>query len=400
LAKFFPERLLITALAGHKDAEALAFQAALFRPGLVAVAGDEERRALSGHLKIMEPGQRPQIEIGEKGLDMVAAESGAEAVLSAISGAAGLKPTYAAAKKGLKIALANKESLVMAGDILMPLIGDKLSPVDSEHSAIFQALGGRLRGEGLRRIVLTASGGPFRGWDLKRLKAVTREKALKHPTWSMGPKITIDSATLMNKGLEVIEAHHLFGLSYDQIDVAVQPSSVVHSIAEFSDGSQLAQMGPADMRLAIAYALSHPDRWPLLEAGDPLRDPLLDSFFEKEEFLLRKAKIGDFSNYLPFELKEPVTFEAPDRKAFPCLALAEAAGRAGGTAPSILNGANEAAVEAFLADKLPFLKIAEVVAWCLDLLPAGPLNDLEGALAADAEARALAKAKIESLRKG
>jgi 1-deoxy-D-xylulose-5-phosphate reductoisomerase len=261
-------------------------------------------------------------------------------------------------------------------------------------------LGGRLRAEGLRRVILTASGGPFRGWDLKRLKTVTPELALRHPTWSMGPKITIDSATLMNKGLEVIEAHHLFGLSYDDIEVTVQPSSVVHSIAEFVDGSQLAQMGPADMRLAIAYALSHPSRWPLLEAGDPLRDPPEDSFFEKDEFLMRKAKIGDFSGYRPFALKDPVTFEAPDRKAFPCLALAEAAGRRGGTAPSILNGANEVAVEAFLAGQLPFLKIAEVVAWCLDMLPAGPLNDVEGALVADAEAKSLAKAKIESLRKG
>jgi 1-deoxy-D-xylulose-5-phosphate reductoisomerase len=223
------------------------------------------------------------------------------------------------------------------------------------------------------------------------MASATPEMALAHPTWSMGPKISCDSATLMNKGLEVIEAHHIFGTPYDRIEVVVQPGSAIHSIAEFEDGGQLAQMGPADMRLAIAYALSHPGRWPLARLRDrPGPGP-------EEEAALRAAGLAGFGSYLPVEPAGPLCFERPDREAFPALALAEAAGRRGGTAPAALNGANEAAVAAFLSRRLPFTAIAEVVDWCLQRLGAKPLDSIEDAFSADAEARALAESRVRSL---
>jgi 1-deoxy-D-xylulose-5-phosphate reductoisomerase len=308
--------------------------------------------------------------IGEEGLSTVAADSGADAVVSAVVGAIGIIPAMAVLARGLKLCLANKESLVLGGEILMDLAGDHLAPVDSEHSAIFQVLGGKLSHPALDRLILTASGGPFRGQNLVDLKKVTRESALRHPTWSMGPKITCDSATMMNKGLEVIEAHHLFGLSYDQIDVLVHPGSHVHSLAGFKDGSILAQLGPADMRLAISYALSHPDRWPLLDQGETN---------------------NDFANFKAPAIPNNLTFEEPDRKVFKALALAEAAGRVGGTAPAILNAANEVAVEAFLSGRISFIGIVDLVENVLSVLPAPPLRSLHEALYADAQARKTAK---------
>lgn len=390
LARYLPERLKISALAAKSNVELLAAQVRLFNPSLVSVHGEDDRQRL---FELLRPGEAPQVEIGAEGLDLVAAASGADTVLSAIVGAAGLAPTWAAAKAGLKVALANKESLVLAGELLMPVLKGKVAPVDSEHSAIFQALGGRLGPGSLRRVILTASGGPFRGWGIEKLEKATPEMALKHPTWAMGPKISVDSATLMNKGLEIIEAHHLFGLDYDDIEVVVQPGSVIHSLAEFEDGSQLAQLGPADMRLAIAYALSHPDRWPLLRIKD--RPPKRDG----SEMVREAAGLADFSRFKPFELSGSIPFEKPDLRNFPCLSLAEAAGRTGGTAPAVLNGANEAAVEAFLAGRLPFMKIAEVVGWCLDHLAPTALRSIEDALAVDAEARSLAKARIRTIGK-
>jgi 1-deoxy-D-xylulose-5-phosphate reductoisomerase len=348
--------------------ELLASQIRQHAPAAVSVGSPALRERLRDLLGRRSGG--PEILAGQEGLCRLAAESGAGTVVSAVVGAAGLRPTWAALAKGLRVALANKESLVLAGEPLMALAEGRLSPVDSEHSAIFQALGGRLRDEGLRRLVLTASGGPFRGWRSKDLEKVTPAMALAHPTWRMGPKISCDSATMMNKGLEAIEAHHLFGLGYDQIEVLVHPSSYVHSMAVFRDGSVMAQMGPQDMRLAIAYALSSPERWPLAD--------------------LARADPG-FTAFAGAPVPPALLFEPPDRRVFKALALAEAAGRAGGTAPAILNGANEVAVAAFLGGRLSFTGIAGLVEATLAAIPAGSLGSLADALAADAEARRVAE---------
>jgi 1-deoxy-D-xylulose-5-phosphate reductoisomerase len=269
-------------------------------------------------------------------------------------------------KSQKKVALANKESLVMAGDLLKAPDRKLISPVDSEHSAIFQALHGSLDAGELCRLILTASGGPFRGYTLAKLKTVTREEALGHPSWSMGPKITIDSATMLNKGFEVIEAHHLFQVPYEKISVKVHPQSIVHSLIEYPDGSMLAQLGPTDMRLAIAYALTHPLRLPLLES------PLVE-------------------DYKALELSGNLSFEEPDRKVFRALALAEEAGARGGTHPAVLNAAGEVAVSAFLSNRIPFYKITETLEECLNHIPFHPLNTIDDALLADKETRIYAE---------
>ncbi|MDR1677958.1 MAG: 1-deoxy-D-xylulose-5-phosphate reductoisomerase [Deltaproteobacteria bacterium] len=372
LAQAFPEYIAVAALAARSSVTALDRQIRLFKPSLVAVGDDNNRQKLCELLSDFP--DRPEIMIGEEGLYSAAAQSGADTVLSALVGAAGLKPTWSALKEGLKVCLANKESLVLGGELLMKLAGHRLAPVDSEHSAIFQALGGKLSHPDLDRLILTASGGPFRGYTLEALKKVTKEEALKHPTWSMGPKITCDSATMMNKGLEVIEAHHLFGLDYSRIEVLVHPKSYIHSLVGFKDGSILAQMGPTDMRLAIAYALSHPRRWPLLEKAET---------------------VADFKNFRDRTIPEKLFFEEPDRKVFKALALAEAAGRAGGTAPAVLNAANEVAVEAFLAGRISFTDIADLVERTLSAIPTERLTDLTEALAADAKARQTASNFLE-----
>jgi 1-deoxy-D-xylulose-5-phosphate reductoisomerase len=324
---------------------------------------------------------------GSSGLDALASERGVEhaqvggdltslldmaepdVVLNAVVGFAGLPATLWALERGLTLALANKESLVAAGEIALEARergGGLLLPVDSEHSAVFQCLEGRHL-DSVDSIVLTASGGPFRGRTSEQLADVTRADALAHPTWNMGPKITIDSATLANKGLELIEAHFLFGLPYEQIEVVVQPTSVVHAIVRFRDGASLAHLGYPDMRVPISYALTYPER-----AATPI-DGL------------------DFVNGLTLE------FEAPDVETFPMLALARKAGESGGTHPCAYNAANEVAVAGFLAGRLPFLGIAGVVEDTLATVGGAPASDLEELIEADGEARRLAEQAVGAL---
>jgi 1-deoxy-D-xylulose-5-phosphate reductoisomerase len=295
------------------------------------------------------------------------AESGADLVLNAIVGSAGLGPTIVALSEGIDVALANKESLVVGGELVMALseaTGARLIPVDSEHSALHQLIEGQPPGT-VDRLVLTASGGPFRGRSRADLADVTVEEALRHPTWAMGGKITIDSATLMNKGLEVIEAHHLFGTPYDRIDVVVHPQSIVHALVNLCDGASLAHMGHPDMRVPIAYALHHPDR-----VDVPVRT-------------LDLAQLGS------------LTFEPVDEDAFPCLRLARDAAVTGGTAPCILNAANEVAVHAFLAGRLSFMGIPEVIETALERVPARRVHSFEDLFDADARAREVA-ASVEA----
>ena len=359
-----PDRYRVVALAAGRRIEKLAGQVQAFRPECVSVgdaAGAEALRAALGP----ELASRVEIACGEEGLLAVATHP-SDLVVSGLVGAAGLTPTLAAIEAGRDVALANKEVLVMAGALVLRAVRRRqvaLLPVDSEHSAIFQALAGQRR-EDLARIILTASGGPFRTWSAEQIAAATIEEALAHPNWDMGPKITIDSASLMNKGLEVIEARWLFDVGPDQIDVVVHPQSIVHSLVELRDTSVLAQLGLPDMRVPIAVALAHPERL-------PLDIPRLDL-----------AKV------------ERLDFESPDRARFPCLDLAFAALRGDEAAPAVLNAANEIAVAAFLAGQIGFPAIADTNAAVLEAhLSASrgdPLRDLDDARAADAWARARA----------
>jgi 1-deoxy-D-xylulose-5-phosphate reductoisomerase len=298
---------------------------------------------------------------GAEGLVELITETDCDLVLNALVGSAGLGPTVAALGEGIDLALANKESLVVGGELVMALAeatGAQLLPVDSEHSALFQLIAGERPGT-VDRLVLTASGGPFRGRT--DLDGVTREEALAHPTWDMGGKITIDSATLMNKGLELIEAHHLFGLPYESIDVVVHPQSIVHALVHLNDGASLAHLGYPDMRVPISYALNYPDR-----ADVPVRT-------------LDLVELG------------ALTFEKPDLDSFPCLRLAREAAEAGGTAPCVLNAANEVAVHAFLAGDLSFTGIARVIESTLSELPALPVRHFSDLYAADTQAREVAR---------
>jgi 1-deoxy-D-xylulose-5-phosphate reductoisomerase len=304
---------------------------------------------------------------GPDGLVRLVAESGADLVLNAIVGSAGLGPTIVALTEGIDVALANKESLVVGGELVTALAeatGAQLLPIDSEHTAMHHLLTGEPPGV-VERLVITASGGPFRGRTREELANVTVAQALEHPTWTMGGKITIDSATLMNKGLEVMEAHHLFGTPYDRIDVVVHPQSIVHALVQLCDGSTKAHLGYPDMRVAIAYALHHPER-----ADLPI--PALD--------LVQLGKLE---------------FAAPDLDAFPCLRLAREAAAAGGTAPCALNAANEVAVHAFLNGRLGFTGIPAVIESVLDTLGAARVHDFEALYVTDSEARALAGELIE-----
>jgi 1-deoxy-D-xylulose-5-phosphate reductoisomerase len=299
---------------------------------------------------------------GAEGLVRLVLESDADLVLNALVGSAGLGPTVATLGEGIDLALANKESLVVGGELVMQLAeatGAKVIPVDSEHSALFQLIDGEAPGT-VTKLVLTASGGPFRGRGRAELESVTVDEALQHPTWDMGGKITIDSATLMNKGLELIEAHHLFGTPYEDIDVVVHPQSIVHSYVLLNDGAALAHLGHPDMRVPISWALHHPERMDV-----PVRP-------------LDLAEVG------------ALTFEPVDVEAFPCLRLAREAAVAGGTAPCILNAANEIAVHAFLEGRLGFLGIAEVIEATLERLPAAPIRAFESLYDADREARSVA----------
>jgi len=354
-----PQLFRVAALAAHRKVDELVALCARFSPDLAVIADAAFEQSLRD--KIQSAGLGTRVASGNEGL-REAATSG-ETVVAAIVGAAGLDSTLAAARAGKRVLLANKEAVVMAGALLLEALrhgGGELIPIDSEHNAIFQCLpGGRpdLAGAGVRRILLTASGGPFRGRTRAQLAAITPEQACAHPNWVMGRKISVDSATLMNKGLEVIEAHWLFGATPAQIEVVVHGESIVHSLVEYVDGSVLAQLGNPDMRTALAHALAWPER---IEAGVATLDLM---------------KIGQLH------------FEAPDRQTFRCLDLAYQALAAGGTAPTILNAANEIAVGAFLERTLPFLAISELIESTLTAVPSVPVDSIETLIHADLTAR-------------
>ena len=329
----YPDQFRIVGLAAGNNVEMLAAQVGQFQPSIVAIRAEEKLPALKAAIAHIDP--QPIILAGEAGIVEVARYGDAETVVTGIVGCAGLLPTIAAIEAGKDIALANKETLIAGGPVVLPLVekhGVKLLPADSEHSAIFQCLQGVPPG-GLRRILLTASGGAFRDWDTAKLAEVTVADALKHPNWSMGRKITVDSASLMNKGLEVIEAHYLFGVDYDRIDIVIHPQSIIHSLIELQDTSVLAQLGWPDMRLPLLYALSWPDR--IYTDWQPLD----------------LVKSGD------------LTFREPDGQKYPCMELAYTAGRAGGSMPAVLNAANEQAVALFLEEKIKFLDIPRCIEW-------------------------------------
>ncbi|WP_373528764.1 1-deoxy-D-xylulose-5-phosphate reductoisomerase [Nostoc sp.] len=355
----YPDQFRIVGLAAGGNVEMLAAQIRQFRPKIAAICSEEKLPALKEAIIGLDP--QPILLAGEAGVIEVARYGDAQTVVTGIVGCAGLLPTIAAIEAGKDIALANKETLIAGAPVVLPLIekhGVKLLPADSEHSAIFQCLQGVPKG-GLRKILLTASGGAFRDWDVEKLADVTVADALKHPNWSMGRKITVDSATLMNKGLEVIEAHFLFGLDYDDIEIVIHPQSIIHSLIELQDTSVLAQLGWPDMRLPLLYALSWPDRiytdWQRLDL----------------------VKAGN------------LTFREPDHQKYPCMQLAYAVGKAGGSMPAVLNAANEQAVALFLSEKIRFLDIPR----CIESVCDRHQNDncanpsLDDILAADKWAR-------------
>ncbi|HEX6834690.1 MAG TPA: 1-deoxy-D-xylulose-5-phosphate reductoisomerase [Rudaea sp.] len=357
-----PDRFRVAALAAHRKVDELAALCRRFEPDLAVIADPVLEPALRAKLA----GSRTRIASGANGLREAASAAGIDTVIAAIVGAAGLESTLAAARSGKRLLLANKEAVVMAGALLLDALrdgGGELIPIDSEHNAIFQCLpptqrdGVRGLDAGVRRVLLTASGGPFRGRTRADLASITPDQACAHPNWSMGRKISVDSATLMNKGLEVIEAHWLFGARADQIEVVVHPESIVHSLVEYVDGSVLAQLGNPDMRTALAHALAWPQR---VDAGVGALD------------LLRAG---------------PLRFEAPDRDTFRCLDLAYRVLAEGGTAPTILNAANEVAVAAFLDGTLPFLAIPELIEGTLLKVASTPAKDLETLVYADLTAR-------------
>ncbi len=368
-----PERFRVVALTANRNAERLAEQCRRYRPAFAAMADESAASDLRGLLRDL-PGA-PEVLSGVDGLEQVAALPEADQVMAAIVGAAGLRPTLAAARAGKRVLLANKESLVMAGALFMGAVaesGAELLPIDSEHNAIFQCLpsgfGAGLAQVGVERILLTASGGPFRDWPAERLAAVTPEQACAHPVWSMGRKISVDSATLMNKGLEVIEACWLFGTGPERIEVVVHPQSMIHSLVQYRDGSVLAELGNPDMRTPIAHAMAWPDR---LDSGVAPLDLI---------------GIGRLE------------FQAPDPERFPCLRLAFEAARTRGSAPLALNAANEVAVAAFLAGRLGFPGIARVVDGVLQSLPVEPVEgrDLDTLVELDVRARAKAEQLVAS----
>jgi len=363
-----PERFQVAALTAGRNLDLLEEQVRIFRPMLVAVSNAAD----AGTLKARLGADAPRILAGREGLVACAADSGAQLVVSAIVGAAGLEPTLAAIEAGIDVALANKETLVAAGNLVMAAVEKRsvnLFPVDSEHSAIFQSLAGQ-RKDDVRRLILTASGGPFRDRTAAELECVTPADALAHPNWTMGRKITVDSATMMNKGLEVIEAHWLFDLPAEKIAVHIHPESIVHSMVEYVDGAVIAQLGIPDMKTPIALALSWPERL-------PLDLPPLD--------LCRLGRLH---------------FSEPDNTRFPCLALAYRALHLGGTAPTVLNAANEVAVEAFLDGRLGFTAIPKLITAVLDHCPVLPADSLAAVLSADATARDAARGLTTTLSGG
>ncbi len=351
-----PLEFTVMGLAAGRNVELLAAQIRQFRPRVVSVQDEEAAARLR---ELLPADKNPELLAGPKGAAAVATAPGADLVVSAMVGAAGLEPTLAAIEAGIPVALANKETLVAAGPLVMAAArktGVPLLPVDSEHSALMQAMEGQRR-EDVKKLWLTASGGPFRSWPAEKLARVTPAQALRHPNWDMGAKITIDSATMMNKALEVIEASVLFALPVDRIGVYIHPQSIIHSLVEFVDGSVIAQLGVPDMRLPIAYALTYPRRLPL--SGPPL-------------------DLGQIAQ---------LTFEEPDLERFPSLSLGYEAARAGGTMPAVLNAANEVAVAAFLAERLSYRGIPRVVAATMEAHAPESLHSLEQVLGVNRWAR-------------
>lgn len=369
-----PDRFEVVALTGNSRVDVLYEQCLQHRPRYAVVGFDQDVAGLTARLRAA--GVQTEVLAGPQALEFVAALPEIDAVMAAIVGAAGLQPTLAAVRAGKQILLANKEVLVMAGALFMAEVkahGAALLPIDSEHNAVFQSLPANYLGEpagaGVSHILLTASGGPFRTTPLDRLKTVTPDEACAHPNWSMGRKISVDSATMMNKGLEVIEAHWLFNVAPEQIEVVVHPQSVIHSLVQYVDGSVVAELGNPDMRTPIAHALAWPER---IAAGvAPLDLPAIAQ----------------------------LNFEQPDFERFPCLALAFRALRAGGNAAAVLNAANEVAVAAFLDGCLPFLGIAEVISATMDVIPVEDMPDLAAILAVDAQARSVATEQVARWRK-
>ncbi len=384
IAEEFPEQFRVVALTAGRNLPLLVEQIQRHEPELVALADDSLLPELRQRLKHLagdqKPAREPQLVGGAEGLNIAASWETADLVVTGIVGCAGLLPTLAAIRAGKDLALANKETLIAAGPVVLPELkksGSRLLPADSEHSAIFQCLQGTPWAEnarlstgvptpGLRRIQLTASGGAFRDWDAKALERATVADATSHPNWSMGRKITVDSATLMNKGLEVIEAHYLFGLDYDHIEIVIHPQSIIHSMIELADSSVLAQLGWPDMKLPILYCLSWPSRletpWPRLDL----------------------TQVGQ------------LTFRSPDTAKYPCMELAYAAGRAGGTMPAVLNAANEEAVAQFLEERIHFLDIPDVIEATCDKHKQDLINhpQLDDVLAVDQWARTTVRDKV------
>jgi 1-deoxy-D-xylulose-5-phosphate reductoisomerase len=357
------EELELVGLSAERSWEALVEQARVHGVGRIALV---DERAAARAAEVWTDGE---VLSGPEGLVRLVVESGADLVLNALVGSAGLGPTVATLGEGIDLALANKESLVVGGELVVALAeatGAQIVPVDSEHTALHQLLAGQSPGA-VERLTITASGGPFRGKTHEELKDVTVKQALNHPTWAMGGKITIDSATLMNKGLELMEAHHLFGTPYDRIDVVVHPQSLVHGLVQMADGAMLAHLGPPDMRIAISYAL---------HGGESVELPITP---------LDLAAVGE------------LTFEPVDLDAFPCLRLAREAALAGGTAPCVLNAANEIAVHAFLEGHLHFNGIPEVIDRTLSELPVAPVRAFESLYEADRAARTVAGEVVAAL---
>lgn len=362
-----PQTMRASILAAGRNVDALIALCVIHHPDHAVIADQGLYRALVDGLQ--HAGLRTQAHAGDEAIATLAASDACDTVVAAIVGAAGLPSTLAAARAGKRLLLANKESLVVAGTLVMATAaasGCEIIPIDSEHNAIFQCLRSRdaSADAGVRSIILTASGGPFRGWNTQQLSQVTPAQAVAHPKWSMGPKISVDSATLMNKGLEVIEAHHLFGVESQRIQVAVHPQSLVHSLVEFVDGSVLAQLGLPDMRTTLAVGLGWPHR---IDSGVGALD------------LLTHGRLD---------------FEAPDRTAFPCLDLAWQAMDAGGIATAVLNAANEIAVDAFLESRIGFCDIPVVVRETLDHITDGESDSIDALLDADARARAAARQSL------
>lgn len=366
-----PERFRIFALSGHSQTAKLAEQCLVFRPQYAVTANEAQAAELRTHLAAA--GCQTEVLHGEQALCDIAAAPETDGVMAAIVGAAGLPPTLAAARAGKTIYLANKETLVVSGSLFMQTAAQsdaRILPVDSEHNAIYQVLPpgkGWLKHNGVQSIILTASGGPFLHTDLADFPAITPEQAVKHPNWQMGRKISVDSATMMNKGLELIEAHWLFNCPPDKLETVIHPQSVVHSMVRYADGSVLAQMGTPDMRTPIAYCLGLPER---IASGVPPLD---------------------------FAALSALTFETPNYRRFPCLELAYQAMQAGGGVPCVLNAANEIAVAAFLAGRIRFTDIARTVRHCLEQDFSGTHHSLEGLLDLDAAARRAADAFVQQV---